>query len=144
MRRLDPAAAMMTDDCVVISQRLLLFGRRRLGRKYGCNATTPPLLFWVRKNHPSCYSLQYTCNGNFDCRAHILATAFYHDHRAIIQVAYPLAQFFTILNDLDNYIFSRQQDRLDRVGKFVNIEHFYTLQFCHTVQIKVVRDDWTM
>src|SRR6266849_9283164 len=107
MRRLEPAAAIMAEDVTCIFQLLLWFGARRLGGLNRRNATYPPLLFWVRKNHPSRYSLQNTGYGNFDCRTHVLATAFHHDHCTIIQVAYSLAQFLAILYDFDNNIFSR-------------------------------------
>src|SRR6266487_252443 len=56
---------------------------------------------------PCCFGCAKIIRPATDCRTHVLATAFHHDHCTIIQVAYSLAQFLAILYDFDNNIFSR-------------------------------------
>src|SRR5690349_21841715 len=75
---------------------------------------------------------------------HKLSAIFYDDHCTIIQVPDPLTQFFAILHGLNLNLFSWQQDRLDSVGQFINIENFNPLQFSNPVKIKIVGNDWAM
>src|SRR6266700_2659128 len=89
--------------------------------------TTITALFRMGKDHASRNGLQYTSYGDFDGHAHILPPTFNDDHSAIIQVAYPLAEFFAILHDLDMDIFSGEEYRFNSIGKFIDIQYFHAL-----------------
>src|SRR5579884_957232 len=147
MRRLEPAATMMaaqvpcTTCCSECCMMLVLFlppGRLRWWERAGC-----PVLR-MRENHAACDRLQYTGDSDFDSATHVLATTFNYDHRAIVQVADALTQFFAFLHNLDIDILAGKQNGLDCVRQFVDVQHFDALQFRHAVEVEVVSDDGAM
>ena len=76
-------------------------------------------MFGLGKNHSSRRSLQDTCNKYLYMFADVISPFFYDDHRTVIKVCNALVMLFSILDDLDGQLFTRQDDRLDRIGEIV-------------------------
>jgi hypothetical protein len=63
------------------------------------------------------------------------------DHRAIVEVADPLALLLAPLEELDRKKLARQDDRLHRVGQIVEVDDVDALEFCDLVEIVIVGHD---
>src|SRR3972149_1877716 len=69
------------------------------------------------------------------------ASAFDHNHRAVVQKADALSQLLSFLDDADSHLLAGQDYRLHGVGQLVDVEDLYALQFGHAVQVEVVGED---
>jgi len=91
------------------------------GAAHGRHRGAIGALLGMGEDHPPGHRLQDARHRDFERGVHVGAAILDDDHSAIIQVADTLAGFFALLHDLDLHIFARQQDRLDGVGKFVDV-----------------------
>ena len=66
-------------------------------------------------------------------------SAFDDNHRTVIQVADSLRGTFTRLDDLDFQFLTRQEDRFQGIGDFIQIDHVDIMQAGNFVQVKVAR-----
>ena len=53
--------------------------------------------------------------------ADIIASFFNDNHRTVIQVGNSLIMLFPVLNDLNIHFLARKHNRLDRIGKVINV-----------------------
>src|SRR5579871_3283370 len=76
-------------------------------------------------------------------RDHLLCVI-YDDHGAVIQISHALIVFLALFEDEDPHGLARQDDRLQRIGQLINVEHFDPVQLSHFIQIEVVGNDFTV
>src|SRR5262249_52679922 len=101
-------------------------------------------LFWVGEDHATRDGLEHAGDGDLNGLAYVGFATLDDDHRAVVEVADALAQFFALLHDLDRHLLARQEDGLDGVGQLVDVEHLDTLQLGDAVEVEIVGDDGGM
>ena len=61
------------------------------------------------------------------------------DHRAVVEVGDALPGFLSLTHDLYTHRLAGQDDRLQRVGQLVDVEHGYAAELGHLVEVVIVR-----
>ena len=98
-------------------------------------------LFVTSKDHLARRCLQHAGYRRVDRLSDHLSRVVDNDHRPVIQVSDALIEFLAFLQNEDLHRFARQINRLQRVGKFVDIEHLDAAKLRDLVQIEIVGDD---
>src|SRR6185312_1426010 len=96
----------------------------------------------LSKNHFSGRGLQHRGDRDVDSLAHHLSGVVHHHHGPVVEIGHALVVFLAFLQDEDPHGLAGQNDRLQRVGQFVDIQHRDALQLRHLVQVEVVGDDF--
>ena len=85
--------------------------------------------------------MQHRGHRDVDGLADHLPRVINHYHRAVIEIGDALVIFFSLFQNEDPHDFARQNNRLERVRQFVDVEHGHALQLGDLVQVEVVGDD---
>src|SRR5208282_2056546 len=109
-------------------------------RRFGVVAAGRALIPFA-KDHLAGGGLQHRSHRNVDGLADHLARVIDDHHGAVIEIGDALVVFFAFLQDEYPHHFAWQNDRLERVGQFVDIEHGYALELGDFVEVEVVGDD---
>src|SRR5262249_37810052 len=65
-------------------------------------------------------------------------------HGAVVKVRHALVVFLAFFQDEHAHGFARQDDRLERIGEFVDVEDFDALKLRDLVEVEVVGDDLSL
>ena len=93
------------------------------------------------EDHPAGAGLEDAGDGQADRLAQVVGPLLGDDHRAVVEVADPLARLLAALDQLDGQALARQDDRLHRVGQVVEVDDLDALEPGDLVQVVVVGDD---
>ena len=69
---------------------------------------------------------------------------FYDHHRAIIEIAHALFIFLAFLDYMDLDRFAWEENCLDGVSQFVDVQDLNALKFRNTIQVVVIRENTSM
>ena len=64
-----------------------------------------------------------------------------HHHRSVVEIGHPLVELLALFQDEYAHALARQNDRLEGVCQFVDVQHLYALQLRELVEVEVVSDD---
>src|SRR4051794_8310148 len=81
--------------------------------------------------HSTCARLQHACYNCHHLLADMVSATFDDDHRAIFEIADPLARFLAGLYDPDLDLLARQKHRLERIRDVVQIDDADVMQLGH-------------
>src|SRR3984893_4141328 len=95
----------------------------------------------LAKDHLARGGLQDRGHRDVDGLANHLARVIDDHHGAVIEIGNALVVLFSFLQDEHPHNFARQNDGLERVGQFVDVEHGHTLQLRDFIEVEVVGDD---
>src|SRR5882672_451262 len=85
--------------------------------------------------------LQYRGYGNVHGLADHFARVIHHDHGAIVEIRNALVVLFSLFQDKHAHCLAGQDDRLQRVRQFVDVEDRHALKLRDFVQVEIVGDD---
>src|SRR5664279_442537 len=91
-----------------------------------------------REDHPSRGRLQNARYGQVDRFADQFPCIFDHHHGSVIQVCHALVVLLSFLGDVEIEGLARQHNRLEYVGKLVNIQDRDALHLRHLAQIEII------
>src|ERR1035438_2395218 len=100
--------------------------------------TSHGALIPLAENHLACSGLQHRGYGDVDRLANHLARIIDDHHGSVVEIGDALVVLFAFLQNKYPHDFAGQDDRLERVGQFIDIEHSHPLQLGHLIQIEVV------
>src|SRR5271156_6497166 len=92
----------------------------------------------LAEDHLAGRGLQDGGDGDVDGLANHFARIIDYDHGSVIEVGDALVKLFAFFQDEYPHDFTGQNDGLERVGQFVDIEHGHALQLRDFVQIEIV------
>src|SRR5208282_2128989 len=85
--------------------------------------------------------LQDRSHGNVDGLANHFARVINDDHSAVIEIGDALVVLFSFFKNKYAHDFAREDDGLERVGQFVDVQHGHTLELGDFIEVEVVGDD---
>src|SRR4029077_18725767 len=62
-------------------------------------------------------------------------------HSTVIKVGHALVVFLTFLQNENAHGLAGEHDRLQRIGEFIDVQDFSSLQLRYFIQIEIVGDD---
>src|SRR5262245_11279315 len=76
-------------------------------------------LLELAEDHAAGAGLQHARDSDFHGAADLFAAGLDHDHRAVVEIADPLARLFALLDNAHLQVLTRQAYRLEGVGHVV-------------------------
>src|SRR5581483_12120627 len=90
------------------------------------------------EDHPAGGRLQDAGDGHGDGAVDVAAPVLHHHHGAVVEVAHALVRLLAVLDDGHLHRLTGADDRLQRVGEVVEVEHTQALDAGQLVEVEVV------
>src|SRR5216683_2817498 len=100
-----------------------------------------PVLAEAAENHLARGCLQDAGDRYVYILADHTASIVHDYHRAVIQISHALVVFLALFQHEDTHYLAGQHDRLQSVGKLVNVEDRYPAKLRDLIQVEIVGDD---
>src|SRR5213593_2330359 len=92
----------------------------------------------AREDHAPGGRLEHAGDDDVGGLAEIAPAMVDDDHRAVVEVGDALPGFLSLTHDLYTHRLAGQDDRLQRVGQLVDVEHGYAAELGHLVEVVIV------
>src|SRR5436309_6096115 len=99
-----------------------------------------PVLAKAAEDHLARRCLQDAGDRYIHIFADHTASIVYDYHRAVVEISHTLVVFLTLFQHEDTHDLARKHDRLQCVGKLVDIEDRYTAKLGDFIQVEVIGD----
>ena len=85
--------------------------------------------------------MKHRGNRNVHILANQLARVVHNHHGSIIKIRHALVIFLAFFENKDTHGLARQDDGLQRIRQFVDVQNLHALKLGYLIQIEVVGDD---